>query len=1000
TAEDDAGPASEDHAVPAGGGLRRVAAARRAVPRPPFPDADPLLLRLVRRCSFWDLAEARRASLMFGSADLWACGSRLRLRRLACPVVVPPAFDLFGSLCLAGLACSPSRNKLVGDEPAWATGKGGRLAGPARQSLNSSPSLIAFSASPSSDKVVARLSSLSDPQNRDATHLTSGRAERAEAKDHNMIIWDATGMADGGGERLTTTKDVVVMAEEGRIAELESEIENEQLRRRAQGEGSRELLPVAVTVTVDLSQVDSGIVRNVTSFLGTSRELLNLALTCKSFGFRQPTSTLSWSLVEEVARQTVCSRATVVELSSLPQFASGTTTWLSILHRYEHLLVFDVLLGGCVEYLNGDKTTVRGTGSNCYYSVAVSSSYVMRSGSHYAEFQITGSSLIGIVRPMPGLDAATYQGDFSFIGDPDLFPDFLAQRSKNWGHGNVHACEYFCGDGDMRWTDWDRRYDADWERWEGMENCRTGDTVGMLLNLDDGTLSVYKNNRRLGVMKDGLSESYCWESAIYSPRYEIFGVGSPMDHLGTYRLRAGLIVISDQVRRGGVGDKPALLCWRWVGGGVTVIDCSGGWESLEQTGGKGQMLAFQAKQCGMDGGGQLWVLKSGANAMPMQCRCGGGDWWGGSGPGGGSDRLARGAWAGAGNARGKKRLRTAGDGQDVVATVEDTELRLRRRIAELESENEMLRRRDQGEGSHDVLPVVVSATVDLSRVDTSLVTQISSFLGTSRELLNLALTSKSFGFRQPTSTLNLSLVEEVARQTVCSRTTDAEMGCLPHYVSGVTTWLSILHRYEHLLVFDVLLGGYIVHQNGDKNTVFGTDDCPHHCTAVSSHCVMTSGAHYAEFHITETPYIGIARPMLTLDAATYSGGCFHFFDDDLFPDFLAQRSSGDWGDGNVHACEYFCGRGQMCWTNWDDDEGGETVLGVSWEGMEGCGSGDTIGMLLNLDEGKLTVYKNNRRLGVMKDGLSGSYCWYVIVSEDDKVVIKRGAPPGGMTLIV
>ncbi|EJK64937.1 hypothetical protein THAOC_14270 [Thalassiosira oceanica] len=166
TVEDDACPASEDHAGPAGGGLRRVAAARRAVPRPPFPDADPvalpgkppveacergavvgerrrrpqLLLRLVRRCSFWDLAEARRASLMFGSAGLWACGSRLRLRRLACPVVVPPAFDVFGCLCVAGLACSPSCNKLVGDEPAWATGKGGQLAGPARQSLDSSPS--------------------------------------------------------------------------------------------------------------------------------------------------------------------------------------------------------------------------------------------------------------------------------------------------------------------------------------------------------------------------------------------------------------------------------------------------------------------------------------------------------------------------------------------------------------------------------------------------------------------------------------------------------------------------------------------------------------------------------------------------------------------------------------------------------------------------------------------------------------------------------------------
>jgi len=30
---------------------------------------------------------------------------------------------------------------------------------------------------------------------------------------------------------------------------------------------------------------------------------------------------------------------------------------------------------------------------------------------------------------------------------------------------------------------WDEEHD-DYEDWEGMEDCKTGDTVGMLLNLD------------------------------------------------------------------------------------------------------------------------------------------------------------------------------------------------------------------------------------------------------------------------------------------------------------------------------------------------------------------------------------------------------------------------------------------------------------------------------------------------------------------------------------
>ncbi|EJK59992.1 hypothetical protein THAOC_19731, partial [Thalassiosira oceanica] len=136
-----------------------------------------------------------------------------------------------------------------------------------------------------------------------------------------------------------------------------------------------------------------------------------------------------------------------------------------------------------------------------------------------------------------------------------------------------------------------------------------------------------------------------------------------------------------------------------------------------------------------------------------------------------------------------KRLKTSEDDRLIAE--------LRRRNAELESENEQLRRRSRrdeleseivklrsdvarlssenaqlrGRGKHEVLPVdfkvVVTSRVDLSRIDTSIVTQIASFVGNSRELLGLALTCKSFGWRQTASTLNWSLVEEVARQEVC-----------------------------------------------------------------------------------------------------------------------------------------------------------------------------------------------------------------------------------------
>ncbi|EJK58696.1 hypothetical protein THAOC_21160 [Thalassiosira oceanica] len=321
-----------------------------------------------------------------------------------------------------------------------------------------------------------------------------------------------------------------------------------------------------------------------------------------------------------------------------------------------------------------------------------------------------------------------------------------------------------------------------------------------------------------------------------------------------------------------------------------------------------------------------------------------------------------------------KRLKTAEGGQDGVVTAEEA-AQLRRRIVELESEIEQLRRRGQGEGDHEVLPVVtevnvtVSTAVDLSRVTTGIVTHITSFLGKPRELLNLALTCKSFGWRQPVSTLNWSLVEEVSRQAVCSRATDNEMGCLPQYVRGATTWLSILHRHEHLLVFDVLLGGYIEHPNGDKTAVCSTGDDGGYC-------------------------LSVAVPMPGLDTGAYQEEDFSFIgDDDLYAVFLAQRSD-DWGDSNVHECDFSCEEGTLSFTAWEENATDE-ISNYDWDGMEPCQSGDTVGMLLNFNEGTLTVYRNNRRLGVLKDGLSGPYCWYVnlLKRSADAVSIKRGTHP-------
>ena len=54
-----------------------------------------------------------------------------------------------------------------------------------------------------------------------------------------------------------------------------------------------------------------------------------------------------------------------------------------------------------------------------------------------------------------------------------------------------------------------------------------------------------------------------------------------------------------------------------------------------------------------------------------------------------------------------------------------------------------------------------------------------------------------------------------------------------------------------------------------------------------------------------------------------------------------------------------------------------------WNGMERTfETSFKIGLELDLDEGTLDVYKNGRRLGTLRSGLVGEYCWVVSMTRD------------------
>lgn len=81
----------------------------------------------------------------------------------------------------------------------------------------------------------------------------------------------------------------------------------------------------------------------------------------------------------------------------------------------------------------------------------------------------------------------------------------------------MHTCMYYDFDGICEWSDWGEQCDN--MKWDGMkgfecsQNEKIGQ-VGLLLDLDEGTLTVYKEGKCLGIMMRGLTGEYCWAVSI------------------------------------------------------------------------------------------------------------------------------------------------------------------------------------------------------------------------------------------------------------------------------------------------------------------------------------------------------------------------------------------------------------------------------------------------------------------------------------------------------
>ena len=259
---------------------------------------------------------------------------------------------------------------------------------------------------------------------------------------------------------------------------------------------------------------NSDTLSKIISFL-PSFDVLNLAVTCKRLGVSTTTTDNNdeQSLIEESTYIAIQDIATEEQLAALPHHGAECT--LANYHYLQLLrepLTFDQLVGA--KYVNKeDKSCVRHKGKpgrGSFWRTAFSNN-IMRAHKHYVTFQLYSELhdacyMLGVMRPG--------QANVNAKGTP-LYKEFFQNFSRRFGRGecnnNVHCCMY---------NSYDRNcYSSVWKSnghmlncyWEGMESgISTGDELGMLLDLDEGTLTIYKNGTKLGLMKTGLAGPYCW----------------------------------------------------------------------------------------------------------------------------------------------------------------------------------------------------------------------------------------------------------------------------------------------------------------------------------------------------------------------------------------------------------------------------------------------------------------------------------------------------------
>jgi hypothetical protein len=260
--------------------------------------------------------------------------------------------------------------------------------------------------------------------------------------------------------------------------------------------------------------------------LDSPLDMLRLSIACKRFRLRTITGSRMdsgsgseqggmpelWSIVEAAARRWLAARPSA-QRDWVPHWEDSVCT-LGLMHELRLLMaptrfsqthsMVTLSAGGTVATLTGE-TAPPGTDVNVDEALAASG-VPMRAGRHFAIFTLVdvdvNGTLLGVIQPkmVETVSKAIKAGEDERLSDCSCFLD-TSDGSRFCGAWEFVTGTYNAGGG-----------------WAGQYNAwKSGDCVGMLLDLDQGSLTVYCNNVRLGVMAVGLSGEYCWAASLGAP---------------------------------------------------------------------------------------------------------------------------------------------------------------------------------------------------------------------------------------------------------------------------------------------------------------------------------------------------------------------------------------------------------------------------------------------------------------------------------------------------